>query len=65
MAFRCCCFVIVFLLTKLASSTNIPWLIQKPSRLQTSILSTDGVKHDSPCSMASKQHLAFAVPKLI
>lgn len=67
MAFCCCCLVVVvFLLSKLASSTNtLLRFIREPSRLQSSILSTDGVRHDSPCSMTSKQHFAIAVPKLI
>lgn len=66
MALCCCCVVVVFLLTKLASSINtLSQLTQKPSRLQSSILSTDGGKHDFPCSMTPKQYLAIAVPKLI
>lgn len=67
MAFCCCCVVVVLLLlTKLAPGTNtLLRFIQEPSRLQSSILSTDGVRNDSPCSMTSKQHYAIAVPKLI
>lgn len=66
MAFCCCCVVVVLLLlTKLAPGTNtLLRFIQEPSRLQSSILSTDGVRNDSPCSVTSK-HYAIAVPKLI
>lgn len=57
--------LLFFLLSQLASSTNtLLRFIRELSRLQSSILSTDGVRYDSPCSMTSI-HFAIAVPKLI
>lgn len=52
MAFCHCCLVAV-LLAELAPSTDNTELIQEPWRLQSSVSSTDGVRHDSPRSMTS------------
>lgn len=48
MAFCCCCTVVAFLpLNELPAGIHSLGL-EKPSRLQSSTLSTDGARHDSP-----------------